>query len=317
MKIIEGRVRLAASDVANFLACRRLTQLDLLRARGELRPPREFDIGFQELVRRGEEHERAVLARFRADGPGRRGRQRGAGRGRSDKRSHRGQGRGRLPGDAGRRRARGGAVRAAGFPGPGGPAARAGRGAAAGRDALRGRGRQAGPVGEGPRGAADRVLLASAGRRAADRAAVDAPCAGQRRVLPRPAGGPGRRDGQPDRVRGGARGRDRGRGRRAAAGRGRVQRGRLPGHAGAAGLAGGTAGRAGRTAGRGAAAAGLRGEGRGPPGIPRPPGSVRRCWPASPRRRARGGRGRCWPTCSTGTGARTSRPGGGTSTSAR
>jgi len=26
MKIIEGRVRLAASDVANFLACRRLTQ---------------------------------------------------------------------------------------------------------------------------------------------------------------------------------------------------------------------------------------------------------------------------------------------------
>ena len=68
MKITEGRVRLAASDVANFLACRRLTQLDLLRARGELRPPREFDIGFQELVRRGEVHERALLERFRADG---------------------------------------------------------------------------------------------------------------------------------------------------------------------------------------------------------------------------------------------------------
>ncbi len=34
MKIIEGRVRVAASDVGNFLACRRLTQLDLLRARG-------------------------------------------------------------------------------------------------------------------------------------------------------------------------------------------------------------------------------------------------------------------------------------------
>ena len=68
MKITEGRVRLAASDVANFLACRRLTQLDLLRARGELRPPREFDVGFEELVRRGEVHERAVLERFRADG---------------------------------------------------------------------------------------------------------------------------------------------------------------------------------------------------------------------------------------------------------
>ena len=58
----------AASDVANFLACRRLTQLDLARARGELRPPREFDIGFRDLVRRGEVHERAVLERFRADG---------------------------------------------------------------------------------------------------------------------------------------------------------------------------------------------------------------------------------------------------------
>ena len=34
MKITEERVRVAASDVANFLARRRLTQLDLLRARG-------------------------------------------------------------------------------------------------------------------------------------------------------------------------------------------------------------------------------------------------------------------------------------------
>ena len=68
MKVTDGRVRLAASDVANFLACRRLTQLDLARARGELRPPREFDIGFRDLVRRGEVHERAVLERFRADG---------------------------------------------------------------------------------------------------------------------------------------------------------------------------------------------------------------------------------------------------------
>jgi hypothetical protein len=70
MKITEGRVRLAAGDVANFLACRRLTQLDLLRARGELRPPREFNVGFQDLVRRGEVHERDVLGRFRADGLG-------------------------------------------------------------------------------------------------------------------------------------------------------------------------------------------------------------------------------------------------------
>ena len=40
----------------------------MLRARGELRPPREYDVGFAELVRRGEVHERGVLERFRADG---------------------------------------------------------------------------------------------------------------------------------------------------------------------------------------------------------------------------------------------------------
>src|ERR1039457_1733116 len=68
MKVIGGRVRLAARGGGNFLACRRLTQLDLLRAGGELRPPREFDVGFQELVRRGEAHEQGVLERFRADG---------------------------------------------------------------------------------------------------------------------------------------------------------------------------------------------------------------------------------------------------------
>jgi hypothetical protein len=54
-------VRLVASDVANFLACQRLTQLDLLRARGELRPPEKYDVGFDELVRRGKVHELSVL----------------------------------------------------------------------------------------------------------------------------------------------------------------------------------------------------------------------------------------------------------------
>ena len=89
---------------------------------------------------------------------------------------------------------------------------------------------------------ADGELIANRGLLALDQAARAA-------VRVRPAGGPERSDGQPDRVRGGARGRDRGRGRReAGSGSGRVQRGRLPGHACAAGLAGGTAGRAGRTA---------------------------------------------------------------------
>jgi predicted RecB family nuclease len=68
VKIISGRLRLSASDVANFLACQHLTRLDLLRAGGVLRPPYAFDVGFQDLVERGEAHERAVLGQFRADG---------------------------------------------------------------------------------------------------------------------------------------------------------------------------------------------------------------------------------------------------------
>jgi predicted RecB family nuclease len=68
VRISNGRLRLAASDVANFLACRHLTRLDLLHARRELDPPRPFDAGFQDLVRRGEAHEREVLERFRAGG---------------------------------------------------------------------------------------------------------------------------------------------------------------------------------------------------------------------------------------------------------
>src|SRR5579871_4886321 len=46
MKIIDGRVRVAASDVANFLACQELTQLDLRAARRTLRPPHPRDLGF-------------------------------------------------------------------------------------------------------------------------------------------------------------------------------------------------------------------------------------------------------------------------------
>jgi uncharacterized protein len=68
MKIVEGRVRVAASDVANFLACQELMQVDLRAARGMLRPPHAIDLGFEDLVQRGEKHERAVLEGFRAHG---------------------------------------------------------------------------------------------------------------------------------------------------------------------------------------------------------------------------------------------------------
>jgi hypothetical protein len=68
MKVVDGRTRFAASDVANFLACRHLIRLDHLAARGRLKPDKPFDVGFEMLVKRGEAHEAAVLARFRADG---------------------------------------------------------------------------------------------------------------------------------------------------------------------------------------------------------------------------------------------------------
>jgi predicted RecB family nuclease len=68
MRLVDGQVRLAASDVANFLACRHLTRLDLLRARGLLEPPHVYDAGFQDLVARGEAHEKEVLRGFRDRG---------------------------------------------------------------------------------------------------------------------------------------------------------------------------------------------------------------------------------------------------------
>lgn len=88
MKFASDRLRLSASDVANFVACQHMSRLDLVKARGTLRTPREFDIGFHDLVKRGEAHEVTVLDRFRADGrsiveiscPGRRSRGNGVSR---------------------------------------------------------------------------------------------------------------------------------------------------------------------------------------------------------------------------------------------
>lgn len=68
VRVTGGSLRLSASDVSNFLACQHLTGLDVRVARGLLNPPGDFDLGFQELVRRGEEHERAVLEQFRSRG---------------------------------------------------------------------------------------------------------------------------------------------------------------------------------------------------------------------------------------------------------
>jgi predicted RecB family nuclease len=68
MRIEGEQVRLSASDVADFLACRHLTRLDLLRAHGAIWPPRAYDAGFEDLVTRGEAHEKEVLQGFRDRG---------------------------------------------------------------------------------------------------------------------------------------------------------------------------------------------------------------------------------------------------------
>jgi uncharacterized protein len=64
----DGRVRLSASDLSNYLECRHQTRLDLLVSRGELREPSGFDLGFEDLVARGEAHEQRVLEELTAAG---------------------------------------------------------------------------------------------------------------------------------------------------------------------------------------------------------------------------------------------------------
>jgi predicted RecB family nuclease len=68
VRLIDGSIRLSASDVSNFAACRHLTRLDLARTRGQASPSKAYDLGFQALVERGIGHERAVLQRFRDRG---------------------------------------------------------------------------------------------------------------------------------------------------------------------------------------------------------------------------------------------------------
>jgi uncharacterized protein len=61
MRITDGQLQLAATDLSNFLACRHLTRLDTLKSQGYLNPAKQFDIGFQDLIKRGEAHEERVL----------------------------------------------------------------------------------------------------------------------------------------------------------------------------------------------------------------------------------------------------------------
>src|ERR1700730_11414046 len=61
MKLITERIRLAATDLSNHLACRHVTTLDLQVARGERRAPEWAAPDLVVIRERGERHERAYL----------------------------------------------------------------------------------------------------------------------------------------------------------------------------------------------------------------------------------------------------------------
>src|SRR5262249_48513806 len=68
MQAINGSIRLSATDVANHLACRHLTQLDLTAAKGGPQPPFRNDPRLEALQRRGIEHETRYIDYLRDQG---------------------------------------------------------------------------------------------------------------------------------------------------------------------------------------------------------------------------------------------------------
>ena len=64
----DGTLLLSPSDLANHLACAHLTQLELRVQRGELARPHVDDPYGQIILRKGNEHEAAYLARLEAEG---------------------------------------------------------------------------------------------------------------------------------------------------------------------------------------------------------------------------------------------------------
>ena len=65
---IDEQLVLSASDLTGFLACRHLTQLDLLLARGEIERPHRKDLLLDVISRLGEEHEATFLAGLKDQG---------------------------------------------------------------------------------------------------------------------------------------------------------------------------------------------------------------------------------------------------------
>jgi len=63
-----GRLRLSATDLANFLGCRHRTALGMAAASGTLKRPSVDDPGLEALFRRGLDHEAAHAASLKAGG---------------------------------------------------------------------------------------------------------------------------------------------------------------------------------------------------------------------------------------------------------
>lgn len=68
MKLISTTIRLSATDLANYLGCKHLTQLDRSVALGEMTKPDWFDPALAVLAKRGEEHEAAYVEYLRRKG---------------------------------------------------------------------------------------------------------------------------------------------------------------------------------------------------------------------------------------------------------
>ena len=68
MRIIDGRVRLTASDLVNHLACRHLTRLDFGVASEEMEAPTSGTPRWKVLQQKGDAHERDYIEHLRESG---------------------------------------------------------------------------------------------------------------------------------------------------------------------------------------------------------------------------------------------------------
>jgi predicted RecB family nuclease len=68
VQLRDGRLFLSPSDLADYLACPHLTQLELRALRGEVQRPAVHNPQAELVKQKGEEHEAAFLARLRDEG---------------------------------------------------------------------------------------------------------------------------------------------------------------------------------------------------------------------------------------------------------